>query len=59
MICVTGLERDAASLLKRLADCADEPLQEIRLDALSGALPSRDALPVDPSRLVVACRRPR
>jgi len=57
MICVTGLERTDAELLLRLDRCRNHSLQEIRLDALEEPLPPRDALPVPPSRLLIACRR--
>lgn len=57
MICITGLETSAQLLTERLARCRDYPLQEVRLDALDGPLPSLETLPVAPENLLVTCRR--
>jgi 3-dehydroquinate dehydratase/shikimate dehydrogenase len=58
MICITGLESSLQDLRGRCARCWAFPLHEIRLDALEESLPSTQALPVHPGKLIVTCRRP-
>jgi len=56
MICVTGFEDSTQQLLKRVEAHKDQPLHEVRLDALKTPLPSADAFSINPKRLIVTCR---
>jgi len=58
MICITGLDSSLQDLRGRCARCWAFPLHEIRLDALEESLPSTQALPVHPEKLIITCRRP-
>lgn len=57
MLCITGLEKDLRSLMRRLKQNASYPLQEIRLDALDKPLAARSGFPVDARKIIVTCRR--
>ncbi|MBN1946087.1 MAG: type I 3-dehydroquinate dehydratase [Bradymonadales bacterium] len=56
MLCITGADRSVEALFDRLVRHRTAELQEVRLDLLDGLPPSPDSFPVDPRRLLFACR---